>query len=100
MGDPYPVEELGACLTHQRKRLLGKPWFVQVYIFTRVKRHLVQVDAGFGDPVTPDPKNVESPVLLPGMPTATLRAYPRYTVVAGKFDATVSLGITNSRMKN
>lgn len=60
----------------------------------------VQVDVGFGDAVTPGPEAVDYPVMLPDMPAPKLRAYPRYTVVAEKLEALVSLGIANSRMKD
>lgn len=60
----------------------------------------VQVDIGFGDAVTPAPEDVEYPVMLEGFPAPKLRAYPRYTVVAEKFEALTSLGIANSRMKD
>lgn len=60
----------------------------------------VQVDIGFGDAVTPGPDDVEYPVMLSGYPAPMLRAYPRYTVVAEKFEALSSLGIANSRMKD
>lgn len=59
----------------------------------------IQIDIGFGDAVTPDPQLVDCPSLL-GLPSATLRAYPRETVVAEKFEALVSLDIANSRMKD
>lgn len=60
----------------------------------------VQVDVGFGDAVTPDPERVEYPTILSDLPQPRLRTYPRYTVVAEKFEAMVSLGIANSRMKD
>ncbi|MBP6582431.1 MAG: nucleotidyl transferase AbiEii/AbiGii toxin family protein [Chromatiaceae bacterium] len=60
----------------------------------------VQVDVGFGDAVTPAPEPVNYPVMLPELPAPRLRAYPRYTVVAEKLDALVTLGIANSRMKD
>jgi predicted nucleotidyltransferase component of viral defense system len=59
----------------------------------------LQIDIGFGDAVTPDAEKVRYPSLL-GLPTATLRVYPKETVVAEKFEAMVSLGIANSRMKD
>ena len=34
------------------------------------------------------------------MPAPTLRVYPRYTVVAEKLEAIISLGMANSRMKD
>jgi hypothetical protein len=60
----------------------------------------IQVDVGFGDAVTPGPETVDYPVMLPEMPAPRLRAYPRDTVVAEKFEAMVILGIANSRMKD
>lgn len=60
----------------------------------------MQVDIGFGDAVTPAPEEVDYPTLLNGFPAPRLRAYPRYTVVAEKFEALTSLGIANSRMKD
>jgi len=60
----------------------------------------VQIDIGFGDTVTPDPEDAQFPVILDGMPHPQLRTYPRYTVVAEKLEALVSLGILNSRMKD
>ncbi|MCP5207937.1 MAG: nucleotidyl transferase AbiEii/AbiGii toxin family protein [Hahellaceae bacterium] len=60
----------------------------------------VQVDIGFGDAVTPSPESVEYPVILPDFEAPKLRVYPRYTVVAEKFHALVTLGIANNRMKD
>lgn len=59
----------------------------------------VQVDIGFGDIVTPAPEEVAFPTLL-DFPTPHLRAYPIYTVVAEKLEATVRLGEANTRMKD
>ncbi len=50
--------------------------------------------------MTPAPEPVDYPVMLPELPAPRLRAYPRYTVVAEKFEALVTLGIANSRMKD
>ncbi|WP_051007686.1 nucleotidyl transferase AbiEii/AbiGii toxin family protein [Thalassospira profundimaris] len=59
----------------------------------------VQVDIGFGDAVTPKAEEIESPSLL-ALPAPRIRAYPRETVVAEKYEAIVSLGMLNSRMKD
>jgi predicted nucleotidyltransferase component of viral defense system len=59
----------------------------------------LQIDIGFGDAVTPRATEVEFPTLLE-FPAPVLRAYPRQTVVAEKYQAMVSLGIANSRMKD
>ncbi len=60
----------------------------------------VQADIGFGDAVTPGPEETDYPVLLDDLPAPKLRVYPRYTVIAEKFEAITSLGIANSRMKD
>lgn len=59
----------------------------------------LQVDVGFGDAVTPRPRRVTLPTLL-DLPAPVLRAYPRETVVAEKFQAIVALGIANTRLKD
>ena len=59
----------------------------------------VQVDIGFGDAVTPAPEWLEYPSLL-GAPAPRIRAYPRETVVAEKLHTIVTLGLSNSRMKD
>ena len=63
-------------------------------------RCAVQIDVGYGDAVTPEPERVSYPVLLPGMLAPQIRAYPRYTMVAEKFQAMVSLGMVNTRLKD
>ena len=60
----------------------------------------VQADIGFGDAVTPAPEETDYPVLLDDLPAPKLRVYPRYTVIAEKYEAIASLGIANSRMKD
>lgn len=60
----------------------------------------VQIDVGYGDAVTPAPETAHYPVLLDEMPVPILRVYPRYTVVAEKLEAIISMGMANSRMKD
>lgn len=59
----------------------------------------VQVDIGFGDAVTPGITEADFPTLL-DFPAPRLRVYPRETVVAEKYEAIVSLGMVNTRMKD
>jgi hypothetical protein len=59
----------------------------------------VVIDIGFGDVVVPGVEEMELPVLL-DQPAPRLRAYPRETVIAEKFQAMVVLGRANSRMKD
>jgi predicted nucleotidyltransferase component of viral defense system len=60
---------------------------------------MVQIDIGFGDSVTPEPKSMKIPVLL-GFPEPTLKTYSVYSVVSEKYEAMCSLGEANSRMKD
>jgi predicted nucleotidyltransferase component of viral defense system len=60
----------------------------------------VQIDVGFGDAVTPEPTEVEFPLLLPDNPAPIIKAYPKETVIAEKLEAIVTLGMANSRMKD
>lgn len=63
-------------------------------------RCAVQVDVGYGDAITPEPERVSFPVLLEDMAAPAMRAYPVYTVVAEKYQAMVSLGMANTRLKD
>jgi hypothetical protein len=59
----------------------------------------IVVDIAFGDSIEPGAEDTELPVLL-DLPAPRLRAYPRETVIAEKFQAMVMLGRANSRMKD
>jgi predicted nucleotidyltransferase component of viral defense system len=62
-------------------------------------RNKIQLDIGFHDVVTPDPLTIDYPVLLDD-PAPTLPVYSLESVIAKKFEAMVSLGLINSRMKD
>ena len=59
----------------------------------------LQIDVGFGDVVVPAPEELEFPTLL-RTPSPKLKAYPKESVIAEKFEAIVKLGMANSRMKD
>ena len=59
----------------------------------------VQVDVGFGDAVTPAAKSTTLPTIL-DLPAASMKVYPKETVVAEKFEVMVKFGLANSRMKD
>lgn len=59
----------------------------------------IQADIGFGDAITPGACEIEYPTLLDN-PVPYIKAYPRETVVAEKYQALVHLGLANSRMKD
>ena len=57
------------------------------------------IDIGFGDALEPGAEVIDYPAML-DLPAPRLRAYARETVIAEKFQAMVSLGRVNSRMKD
>lgn len=59
----------------------------------------MQIDVGFGDAVTPAVVRKRYPTLLDHTPPDIL-VYPREAVIAEKVEAMVSIGVTNSRMKD
>ena len=59
----------------------------------------IQVDVGFGDDIRPRTQTVRFPTLLP-FPEPEIRIYPREAVIAEKFQAMVTLGMGNTRMKD
>lgn len=59
----------------------------------------LQIDVGFGDAVTPEPAEIDYPVLL-DLPAPRIRAYPCETVIAEKLQALVAFDMAISRMKD
>jgi hypothetical protein len=59
----------------------------------------MQIDVGFGDAIMPEPVRETVPTLLDHTPPRIL-VYSREAVVAEKLEAMISLGVTNSRMKD
>lgn len=59
----------------------------------------LQVDVGFGDIVSPEPREIAFPTIL-DQPQPLVRAYPLESVIAEKLEAVVRLGSTNSRLKD
>jgi Nucleotidyl transferase AbiEii toxin, Type IV TA system len=59
----------------------------------------VLVDIGFGDSTERGMVDIDLPVLLE-QPAPNLRAYPFETVIAEKFQAMVTLGRANTRLKD
>ncbi|OWQ93198.1 hypothetical protein CDN99_01500 [Roseateles aquatilis] len=63
-------------------------------------RLTIQIDIGYGDPVSPGPESIAFPTLLEDLPAPRLLAYPKATVVAEKLHAIWSLGMSNTRLKD
>ena len=61
---------------------------------------VMTMDIGFGDVVTPEPVDLDYPVLLEHLPSANILAYSLETVIAEKLHAVVDLADQSSRMKD
>ncbi len=81
----------------EEQKYLG--WRLRITSYLRTARIPMQIDIGFGDAVIPQPLEVEFPTLLP-LAAPRLRAYAQETTIAEKLHAMVTLGMTNSRMKD
>ena len=96
-GVQFEVETIEADSIRAEQEYVG----VRVTLRARVgnARIPVQADIGFGDAFTQEPEEIEFPTLL-DMPKPVLRAYTKETALAEKFEAMVSLGERNTRMKD
>lgn len=61
---------------------------------------VMTMDIGFGDIVTPNPVDLDYPILLDHLPSANILAYSLETVIAEKMHAVVDLADQSSRMKD
>ena len=59
-------------------------------------RCALQIDVGFGDAVTPEPRTAVFPVLLAEFAAPRLRVYPVYTVIAEKYHA---VAVVNKKIR-
>lgn len=60
----------------------------------------LKVDIGFGDVLHPEPERHRVGSFLADMPGAEIVCYPKESLIAEKFQAMVSLGMLNTRMKD
>ncbi len=63
-------------------------------------RVTLQFDIGFGDAIYPRPELQAYPGLLEGLKLPQVLVYPRQTIIAEKYEAIVSRGMLNSRLKD
>ena len=61
---------------------------------------VLTMDIGFGDVVTPNPIDLDYPILLEHLPAVNIMAYSQETVIAEKMHAIVDLADQSSRMKD
>jgi len=72
---------------------------IQIHGFLDRTKLLVRMDVGFGDTIYPDSIHMTYPTLLDFDPPM-IYAYSKESIIAEKFEAIVSLGNANSRMKD
>ena len=75
---------------------------IRLHVIARLDtaRQKITMDIGFGDVITPNPQELEYPLLLDDLPPVNIMAYSLETVVAEKFQAMIELSENNSRMKD
>ena len=61
---------------------------------------VLTMDIGFGDVVTPNPIDLDYPILLDHLPSVNIMAYSIETVIAEKMHAIIDLADQSSRMKD
>ncbi len=96
-GLAFDAATVKACPIREDQEYPGQR--VTLTAFLEKSRIPLQVDVGFGDAVTPKAEKIDYPTILE-FPAPSIRACPRETVVAEKFQAMVVLCIANSRMKD
>jgi len=87
------------CSSEIKKDQQYKGTRIEFNAFIDQARVALQFDIGFGDAVFPPAEKYSYPVLL-DFSAPQIKVYPQYTVIAEKFEAMVSLGMKNSRLKD
>lgn len=96
-GILFDVSSLKATRIIEFKKYPGINIVIEGYLDrTRIT---VQIDIGFGDVVYPEVKIMEYPTLL-DQQAPIIQTYSKESIIAEKFQAIVSLGNANSRMKD
>lgn len=73
---------------------------VQILAYLDTIRQQITMDIGFGDIITPNAQELVYPLSIDGLNQAHIYAYSIESVIAEKFEAMISLGEDNSRMKD
>lgn len=96
-GVVFDVDSIESSAIKKEDKYPGTRIFLNAFVGgARVR---MQFDIGVGDSIYPDAEVMEYPALLE-MERPRIRIYPRYTIVAEKFQVMVSRGILNSRLKD
>lgn len=91
-GDDIEVEEIKKDAEYHGIR-------VKCNCFLGNARKAVQLDIGFGNIVVPKAQVMECPILL-DMKVPTIKVYSLESIISEKFQAMISLSVSNSRMKD
>lgn len=97
-GIRFDVDKLVAAKIKEGQKYEGVRMNLPAYL--EKTQITLQIDIGYGDVITPEPSRQAFPVVLEGFQSPILLTYPKETVVAEKFQAIISLGIQNTRMKD
>jgi hypothetical protein len=73
---------------------------VRMWAGISTARIRLSLDINFGDPVTPDPQWIELPSVRSGTEPVRVLGYPIETVLAEKLSTAVTLGQTNTRVRD
>ncbi|KAB1083409.1 nucleotidyl transferase AbiEii/AbiGii toxin family protein [Neorhizobium galegae] len=96
-GLAFDIDALAATVIREEMEYGGVRLKTAAYLErTRIP---VTIDIGFGDAMVDATQRLEYPALL-DFPAPQVRSYPPATVIAEKFQAMVSLGVLNGRMKD
>lgn len=82
----------------ENRRYVGMRITTDVHLDTMKEK--LSIDIGFGDIVIPSSYKMEYPTLLEGSNPISIYAYSIESVIAEKFEAMISLSLSNSRMKD
>ena len=96
-GLRFDLSELVVEVNRRDEEYSGKRARFHAYLGSARMR--MQLDLGIGDALAAPPQEIDYPTLLEMLPAPRLRAYPRETTVAEKFEAMVKLDTANSRMR-
>ena len=97
-GVQYDCDKIGTQNITEFKDYHGVRLSIPVAMDTIAQ--VLTMDVSFGDVVTPHPVSLDYPLLLEGLPEASILAYSTETVIAEKMHAIIDLADQSSRMKD
>lgn len=98
-GLEFKAETVRGAAINETHKYMGVRIKLRTFLVGSNTRNDIQVDIGYGNPITPNARTAEFPTLL-NLPKPQIKAYPPETVIAEKFHAIVKQGIENTRLKD